>query len=344
MAAGQVLFVGLVCFVTWLLLDARDLYDSALSSPLGARRTVAVAVLRPIARASAAVGLDRIGRGADRALGRDGTPGGSVVAVGQVRVAGPTPSPERLPRVTPPSTTSTAAPAPPPRPTRAAGPPPLAQPGPGRPITLLEVGDSIGEDLGYGLGDVLASDAYVRVVQDAVGSTGLAAIGYYDWPAQLEVELARYHPAIVVVMLGGNDAQSFDVGTRYIGFGTAAWQRVYGARVARMMSEATASGAHVLWVGMPVMSPAATLSNAAMVTENALFAAEARRHAGVAFLSTWRLLATPAGAYSQYLPNGSGSLVQVRDDDGIHIDAPGGTDLLGRAAVAAMERAWRVRL
>ncbi len=340
-AAGQVLFVGLVCFATWLLLDARALYDAARSSPLGTRRTVAMTVLRPVARAGAALGLDRIGRGADLVLGRDGTPGGSVAAGAPGRGRSPVPT---EPRPAPTSTVAPSVTTAPPTTAPTAGLAPVEQPGPGRTMTMLEVGDSIGEDLGFGLGDVLAADRYVRIVQDAVGSTGLAAIGYYDWPAQLEVELRRYHPQVVVVMLGGNDAQSFDVGSRYIGFGTAAWRDVYGARVARMMSEATAAGAHVLWVGMPIMSPAATLSDAAMRTENSLFAAEARAHPGVTFLSTWRVLATPSGAYSEYLPDRSGTLVQVRDDDGIHIDVPGGTDLLARAAVAAMERTWHVRL
>ncbi len=341
-----------MCFATWLLPDARSLYVSALSAPLGARRTVAVTVLRPVARLSEAIGVDLLGRAADRALGRGGTPGGSVLGPGHgsgpasVVASGPASAPVEehgsgTRRAGGGSTGPVETTPPPPR---RAGPGPLAPPGPGHVLTVLSVGDSIGEDLGLGLGDVLGTDPYVHVVQDAVGSTGLAAVGYYDWPAQLEVELRRYHPGVVVVMLGGNDAQSFDVGSRYVGFGTALWQRVYGDRVATMMAEATSAGAHVLWVGMPIMSPAASLSNAAMRTENALYAAEARVHPGVTFLSTWRVLATPAGAYAEYLPDRSGNLVQVRDPDGIHVDAPGGTDLLARAAVSAMERAWGVRL
>lgn len=346
-AAGQILGVGTVCFAFWLLLDARQLYDSAIASPLGARRSVAMAILRPIARVSEALSLDRPVRGADHVLGRDGTPGGSVGG-------DPVPSREepgagaggRPPARggEPGSTSTTTSPPVPVSSLVPAGPPALAPPAPGHVLTILSVGDSIGEDLGYGLGDVLGGDPGLRIVQDAVGSTGLAAIDYYDWPAELEVELHRYRPQIVVVMLGGNDAQSFDLGARYVGFGTALWRRVYGARVATMMDEATAAGAHVLWVGMPVMSPAATLSDVEMRAENSVYAAEARVHPGVRFMSTWKLLASPSGGYSEYLPDASGDLVQARDSDGIHIDAPGGTDILARAAVAAVEQAWHVRL
>ncbi|MCU1495781.1 MAG: hypothetical protein JWO62_3545 [Acidimicrobiaceae bacterium] len=351
-SAGQVLGIAVVCFATWLVLDAHQLYSSAIAAPLGARRSIAVTILRPLARASGALGLGQPLRGVDRALGRDGTPGGSVASV-------PAPHLSRSDRVgtatvrgraltIPASSSSSSSSTMPSEPLLASspplGPPRIAEPSPAHRLTILDIGDSIGEDLGYGLGDALGGNPSVRIVQDAVGSTGLAALGYYDWPAELEVELRRYRPGIVVVMLGGNDAQSFDVGSRFVGFATPLWQSVYGARVATIMREATAAGAHVLWVGMPMMSPTATLSSADMQAENAVYAAEARAHPGVLYLPSWSLLADAAGRYSEYLPDASGSLVQVRDSDGIHVDAPGGTDLLAGAAVAEMERAWHLRL
>ncbi len=358
-AAGQVLGVGLVCFATWLVLDARQLYTSSLAAPLGARRSVAVAILRPIARATEALGLDRPVREVDRLVGRGATPGGSaapaVATPGGLPAAARTASPVRahpLGTTVAQRATAQAATAPtagtqqrrrrvgPTRP----GLPPLVQPRPGHVLTILDVGDSIGEDLGIGLGNLLGGDPWVRVLQDAVGSTGLAAVGYYNWPVELEKELETYHPKLVVVMLGGNDAQSFDVGSTYVGFGTPLWRSVYSRRVATMMDEATSAGAHVLWVGMPIMSPQSVLSNTDMQLENTVYASEARHRAGVAFMSTWRLLATPTGQYSEYLPDASGNLVQVRDPDGVHVDAPGGTDLLAAGVVREIERVWHIRL
>ncbi len=314
-AAGQVLAVCLVCLATWLVLDARQLYASSLAAPLDARRSVAVAILRPVVRAAQALGIDRRVREVDR----PGARGATAPAAG---------TPQRRRRVGPA------------RP----GLPPLAQPRPGHVLTILDVGDSIGEDLGIGLGSLLGGDRWVRVLQDAVGSTGLAAVGYYNWPLELEKELETYHPELVVVMLGGNDAQSFDVGSTYVGFGTPLWRSVYSRRVATMMDEATSAGAHVLWVGMPIMSPQSVLSNTDMQLENTVYAQEARHRAGVAFMSTWRLLATPSGRYSEYLPDASGNLVQVRDSDGVHVAAPGGTDLLAAGVVREIERVWHIRL
>ena len=92
--------------------------------------------------------------------------------------------------------------------------------------------------------------------------TGLARADYYNWPAALEVDLRRYHPKIVVVMMGANDAQSFYVSGNdtWLSFAmplrpTRSWWNAYTARVALVMQEATDAGAHVMWVGLPPMGP-----------------------------------------------------------------------------------------
>src|SRR4029453_3023166 len=72
--AGRVLALGLVCFGLWSLLAAPGLKRSAEASPVGVRRTASLAVLRPLARISAFLSLDRLGREADRLLDRERTP------------------------------------------------------------------------------------------------------------------------------------------------------------------------------------------------------------------------------------------------------------------------------
>ncbi len=347
-SAGRVIGVGLVAFGAWFLFDARELYQSATSSPIGTRRSVSMAITHPVARVEDALGLDRLVDGVNRVIGKQGSPGGSAV--------GPPPPPPTttLPATTLPprgrtttttrsgtttttrsgTTTTTTAP----------GPAPLAQPSAAHPLTILDIGDSIGEDLGIGLANVLAGAPHVNVVQASVGDTGLANIGYYDWLVELPRKIATYHPQVVVVMLGGNDVQSFEAGGQVVQLGTPAWSRIYAQRVAQLMSEATSSGARVLWVGMPVMGPTSGLSNVDVARENAIYAAQAETHPGVTYVSTQRLFEDPAGHYSTYLDVPGSGLVQVRDPDEIHIDPPGGTDLVGGYAVKAMERAWHVKL
>ena len=67
------LLAGLMCFAVWLVLDGPTLLRSAQDSPLGARRTVAIDVLRPIAAFSNGLGLSHVESAADRAIGHTGT-------------------------------------------------------------------------------------------------------------------------------------------------------------------------------------------------------------------------------------------------------------------------------
>jgi hypothetical protein len=220
--------------------------------------------------------------------------------------------------------------------------PPLAQPSVARPLSILEIGDSLGEDLGFGLEALLGGDRRVQLHAEAVGDTGLANVAYYNWPAALARELRIYHPGLVIVFLGGNDDQGFDVGSRPALVGTAFWRTEYSARVATMMHEASAAGAHVLWVGMPVMGPSTGLSPA-MATLDAIYAAQARKDPWVRYLSTWRLFENAAHQYATSLPNGAGQLVAMRDPDGVHLTMAG-SERAASAVITAIERDWHVRL
>ncbi len=223
----------------------------------------------------------------------------------------------------------------------APAPPALAQPTAAHPLTILEIGDSLGEDLGNGMGDVLGSDPLVHVIADAVGDSGLARPDYYNWPLHLQQELAQFHPGAVVVMLGGDDGQSFIDAGRYVQFGTSLWHMVYSERVGDLMNEATRAGAHVFWVGMPIMGQQ-YLSDE-MALENQVFAQQAAIHPGVTYFSSWNLFTNSAGQYAQYLPDSSGQLVMMRDPDGVHLTGAG-WDRLANAIVVPMEQAFGVKL
>lgn len=215
------------------------------------------------------------------------------------------------------------------------------QPSRGRPLVILEVGDSLGEDLGLGMGSVLGSDPYVQVLQKAVGFTSLARPDYYNWPANLETELHVYHPAAVVVMLGGNDGQNFYDGSQYVTWGSALWHQVYSERVGLMMDEAVSAGAHVLWVGMPICRDGGF--SAEMAEQNSVFAQQAAIHPGVTYYSSWSLFANSAGQYSNSLPDSSGTEQLMRDPDGVHL-AGAGEVRLASAIIPVMESAWGIDL
>ena len=68
------LFIGVVCFAVWLVLDAPSLQRSAQEAPVGTRRTVSLDVVGPIAALSRGLGLSHVVGWTDELFGR--TPGG----------------------------------------------------------------------------------------------------------------------------------------------------------------------------------------------------------------------------------------------------------------------------
>src|SRR5439155_9356819 len=178
-SAGRVLVLAIICLMGWGLLSAPDLLRSAQASPIGARRTVAIAVLRPFARLSDMLGLDRLTVGTDRVLGHD-----QPAAVGPPVVHVPFPTAASSSD----QETPTSAPSAVPDPGGLAGYPyvPLLTPPTSlHPLSVLIVGDSIGIDMGEGLSRLLDARGPFRPRLAGHESTGLARPDIFHSPNQL---------------------------------------------------------------------------------------------------------------------------------------------------------------
>jgi lysophospholipase L1-like esterase len=342
--AGRVLVVGLTCFGLWALLAAPSLLRTAQASPLGARRDAALAVLRPLARLSSLMALDRLGREASSALGRPiqpvpivppanpfpGSGAGSVPSSGPPGPNGPVPSAEQPPgRSTQPS--------PVPRGPFPNALPQVRNPTASHPLRILAIGDSLGADLALGLARLVDTRPSFVVRIDTREATGLARPDYFDWPYQVELDLESMRPDVVVAMLGGNDAQNFLVGGHAVVLGTPAWKAEYAKRVDRVMQEVTESGRPLVWVGLPPMG-SARLTHA-MRLINAIARARALAHPGVAYLESWELFVGADGHYTAYLPDTSGQEELVREPDGVHLTVAGSARL-AEQVFAAMRPLW----
>jgi uncharacterized protein len=309
-----------VALLVWTLAAAPGLLRSARSSEIGARRTVSLDILRPIARVSAFLSLDRIGRGANAALGRaDGglggpNPGDDLVGLGPPATAHPSPQPGSHGKL-----------------------PPLHPPSAAHPLTILTVGDSLGIDLAIGMGRALSGQEGFDHRYDARISTGLARSDYFDWPAQFRRDVGRVRPNIVVAMFGTNDLQSFWDGHRYIRYGTPEWKPAYRAAVWRIMDAAHEFGARMIWVGLPPMAKEPLASGVRFLDGVFQYAASTRP--GVTYVDTWSQFANAKGGYAAYLPDASGHEELVRRPDGVHLTAEG-FDRLAHAVLQQMSTLW----
>jgi len=337
----QTLVVLVVCIGLWVLVDAPALTHSAETAPLGTRRSAALALLHPIDRLSAALGIDRVSRTVDRLTGqhRVTTARRPVPQVSDAHTAvRPAAGPGRsrpTPAVQPEST-------PPPAPgTLAAAVPPLRVATPADPLRVLVVGDSLGLSFGQSLATKLDATGVARTTVDAREGTGLARPDAFDWSAQLESDINRVHPEVVVASFGGNDDQDVQVGGRYIAFDSAPWQEIYRTRVVQIADEVHAAGAHLLWSGLPVVRAAGRTGRYTSVMD--VTHAALNGLGATLWVDNLATLTDAAGHYQVALPDASGQQVLVREPDGIH-ETRAGADRLADRSLLMMIGGWHLDL
>lgn len=152
-------------------------------------------------------------------------------------------------------------------------------------------------------------------------SSGLMRPDFFDWPAYLAAEMARYDPDVVVFMVGANDANQVRSAEEY------------GARVGAVMDLLYRPGRTVVWMGQPNMGRADLAASVPRL--NAIFAAEAGARPWVLYLDSWALTSAADGSYAPALPDETGALQVIRVSDGVHF-TPAGGRRLALAVIAAL--------
>jgi hypothetical protein len=314
MPAGGVLVAMLVCLTLWTVLFSPSLKRSAEASPEGARRSVSLAVLGPVAALSDALRLSAVTDAVEEALGRDDP---ELPGVGVVE------PPEPIPTV--PGDDAEGPNQGDPKPTG-----PIRVPTGTKKLRVVVVGDSLAAGLGTYLERVM-KPSLVRVSRQGQISTGLARPDYFDWPATMQEIVDRFKPDLVLVMIGKNDTQSLRTpgGRVETEIATFGWPDAYAERVRDFMSIATSGGARVVWVGLPVIRDEARWE--IIRRQNEVFEEAARAEPDVSYLDTWDLYSTPSGGYTAYLHQGN-DVIEIRASDGLHF-TPTGYELLARAAL-----------
>jgi hypothetical protein len=206
---------------------------------------------------------------------------------------------------------------------------------------VLEIGDSLGIDLGDQLRSLLDAEGTVRTVVAAQGDSGLSNISYYDWPVHLATLLAVDRPQVVVVFVGANDDQGLSLDDAGAVPGTPAWVAGYAGRVDAIASEATNAGARVVWVGMPPM--ASPDLSAAMLLEDAIYQRATATLPGAIYVPSIPVLGNPSGLYEATGVDVAGQHVTLRTPDGVHL-TPAGARLLAHTVIDAVDKRWHLSL
>jgi hypothetical protein len=218
---------------------------------------------------------------------------------------------------------------------------PLPVPTATAPLRVLVVGDGLAQDVGRALTSELAPSGLAAVTVDGRPGSGLVTSTPVDWSAAVAADVARRHPSLVVVVLGSNDQVAIAGSSGSVPYGSAGWLAAYEGLVRRFDAQITATGARVLWVGMPPMSSAAT--STAMLELDGVFQDVALSSPGTVYLGSWALLSSPTGSFTATLTGTSGARVTVRSADGQRL-TPTGAALVSKAVVAVIDESWQLRL
>jgi hypothetical protein len=337
-----------VCLSLWTLLASPILKRAAEASPIGARRTAALTLLRPLVAISDGLFLSRATGSVERVLGRDPNeqPGGEL----------------SLPAFDLPQDGSDGGPS---------RPAPSAENGGGGQGERQDEGDAngqggqdpgseppvealrtptasnelrvavIGDSLSQGLGPALErwmNPSVVRVLSLGRQSTGLSREDYFNWETGMRQIVEQFRPDLVFVMLGSNDAQAqISPNGSAIPVGTWEWVHGYRERAEQLVHEATRAGTRLVWVGIPVVEQRPRWGFYRNVNE--IYRETSTADPYSTYVDTWDAFDARDGGYTAFVRNERGQLVEARAGDGIHF-TPAGYGLLGKLALRAADEAF----
>jgi hypothetical protein len=339
-SARDVFVTIVVCLCLWALLAAPLLQRSAEAGPVGARRSAALALLRPLVAISDGLLLSGATSSVERALGRDpdGAPGGELILP-----AFELPPEEIESRATQPPPTGAPDPAATSEPTtheadaEAPAAAVLRTPTRSNKLRVAVIGDSLSQGLGPAI-ERWMNPSVVRVLSLGRPSTGLSREDYFNWQAGMRQIVEEFRPDLVFVLLGSNDAQAqISRDGTAIPVGSVRWLEGYRERAANLLGEATRAGTHVVWVGIPIVKERQHWDFYRRV--NDIYRDTVSADPLGTYVDTWTPFEGRDGGYAAFVRNDRGDLVEVRTPDGVHFTATG-YSFVARMAIRAADQAF----
>jgi hypothetical protein len=189
------------------------------------------------------------------------------------------------------------------------------------------IGDSTADGLWGGVTRLVPRDSCLKGIVElgrfGKNSTGLTRPERFDWAQEVRRIAASFKPNLFVMSLGLNDRQSVVMDGKVTLETSADYPARYKERVTAVLRSVAASGAHLLWVGLPAMRDAAPDKDAR--EKNKLFA-EAIHEFGdkrLQYVPPWRLSDRGDDKFASYGPDPSGRIIQIRASDGEHFTPAG---------------------
>ena len=195
------------------------------------------------------------------------------------------------------------------------------------PVRIAFIGDSMADGLWGAFFRRLGKDKCladrVKLIRKAKNGTGLARRDQVDWPSEVDAMAKDSAADLFVGSFGINDRQAIvDESKARIEYGAPEFDNQYRANAEALVRAATARGASIVLLGLPVMLDPAVDADAK--EKNRLFSDAVAKIASplAAYVKPWS--SRPGDdEYKPYLPNANNQLIQFRAADGIHFTQRG---------------------
>jgi hypothetical protein len=281
------------------LVNADALVERAERKPLGAGRDRSLMIWHPVQDVANVSQITRLRDLGDWLVGNEDQGGGLVPS----RTGPTTPVPPDVVRPT------------------------LRAPAAGEPLRVYIGGDSIIRDAGDAFLNVASDSPLFETTLHYENATGLTRPDFYDWPAAFAEDMATHRPEVAFILFGGNDSQGIvgADGRTYPGPSDAGWRSEYARRVGQVMDVLRADDRIVYWIGLPPMRDDGFDDRARSM--NAIYEEEASTRPWVTYLDTHPIFGDGDGEYVERKADAAGDLVDLRQEDGVHLSQPGATRL-----------------
>jgi hypothetical protein len=296
---------GLIAFALAILLGSEPLRAWASLIKTESLRTVALVVADPLYRFCGAIGLDRP---------YDFLRGGFLALIGQAADAPNAPS-------------GAAATAGASKAREAPAPPHAERHGPGNPLSVLLVGDSLAwNHLPTQFAESIKGREDIAFTHTYRISSTLSDPSIYDWIAGISEILKKKEDAdgkpydLAIVTIGGNDAQGIHAASGSLAFKSEPWMTEFRSRMRAFMDILNEHARRVYWLSIPPMRKDGYKDR--MVFMNELYREGAAAYPSFTYIDLDRIIGDADGHFVP-VKTIAGRQESIRSKDGIHYDFPG---------------------
>jgi uncharacterized protein len=276
------------------LVNADSLVRRAETKPLGPERDRSLAFWHPVQDIAHVTQISRLRDVGDWMVGNEDLGGGGIPLGG--------------PRTTVPPDAV--------RPT-------LRAPTADEPLRVYIGGDSIIRDAGDAFLNIASDSPLFETTLHYENATGLTRPDFYDWPAAFREDMETHRPEVAFILFGGNDSQGIPGpnGEAFEGPNDPRWREEYARRVGGVMDVLRADDRIVYWIALPPMRDQGFDGRAEIM--NQIYREAAASRPWMTYLDLHPLFGDERGEYVERKGDRSGELVDLRQEDGVHLSQPG---------------------